>query len=235
MSNPALIRPAARRFLGPFLTVLLAGTVMAGCAADSPSATPGDSESTSSSPATPPTASAPPLVRPTPSKPKSTRTPNPSGEGDGDSEGDNEPATAGGGICSDLGETEVGEVLDGAVSGAAIPGGGCAFTQEDPRAPAANLIEVPFASMAGGMGGAKENAISTVEGDPTDIADLGDEAFVVTGTSFGGTAIQGAGAVRIGDRLISVNLAQSAGMRRGQVRALVLDLLRLTVSAAREH
>lgn len=230
MRNSALHRPVYRHLLGAVVALALAGTALVGCGEDSPDAVADDPTPTAAVSTSPtPTPSATP--RPSPTA-KPTKKPTKPAEGSGDSEGDDEPAAAGGGICTALSEDEVGAILGSTVAGSAIPGGGCAFTPSGPRPPAANLIEVPYADMDGGMDGAKENAISAVEGDPEDVSGIGDQAFVVTGTSFGGTDVQGAGAVRIGDRLISVNVVQSAGLKRAKVRALVLGLLRLAVTEA---
>lgn len=121
-------------------------------------------------------------------------------------------------------------MLGGEITGSAIPGGGCSFNQKSPDPPAATIYDVAFADMSGGMDGAKANATSAVEGEPVDLTGIGDAAFVVTGTSFGGTDLQGAGAVRVGDRLINVQLAQSNGLSRAKVRALVVNLLKLAVA-----
>lgn len=228
MRISALNRFVSCRLVAPVAVLALTGALVTGCGEDEPDAAPTATRTAtvSSSPTATPSASASPKPSAKPS-----RTPKPT-EGDGDGEGDDEPAAAGGGICVNLSEDAVGTVLGGAVTGSAIPGGGCAFAQQRPRPPAATFIEVPFAEMPGGMDGAKQNAISTVEGEPEEVGGIGDEAFVVTGTVFGGTEFQGAGAVRIGDRLISINLDQRAGLGRSKVRGLVLDLLRLAVGLA---
>ena len=48
---------------------------------------------------------------------------------------------------------------------------------------------------------------------------------MVTGGVFGGTEIQGAGAVQIGDRIVVVRVTQHRDMRRPAVRAMVVALL----------
>lgn len=210
--------------------MLVAALALTGCGKDSDgdpaSAASSTSDATPSAGASTPAAPTPKPTR-TPVRPTATPT-----EGSGDAEGDDEPAAAGGGICVDLSEDEVGAALGGPVTGAAIPNGGCAFTQSRPRLPATNFIELSFSQVEGGMDGAKTNATSSVEGDPEDLTGVGEAAFVVTGTSFGGTAIQGSGAVKIGDRLITVELAQSNGLNRAKVRALVVSLLKLAVAEA---
>lgn len=160
-----------------------------------------------------------------------TRTPSQT-EGNGDSEGDDTPATAGGGICSDLEPADVGRILGGASEGAALPGGGCGFTLTAAKGPAATFIEKSVAKTPGGMAGAKTEATSAVEGDPVDVTGVGDAAFVVTGTAFGGSDIQGAGAVRVGNRIINITLAQNTGLSRAEVKAMVIKLLKLAATQA---
>jgi hypothetical protein len=116
------------------------------------------------------------------------------------------------------------------VTGTAIPGGGCTFAQKNSSSPAASFVETSFRATPGGMTGAKNNATSAVEGTPEDLTGIGDAAFVVTGTEFGGDQTQGAGAVHVGNRLISVTLSQSAGLSAPQVRALVVKLLRFAAA-----
>jgi hypothetical protein len=153
-------------------------------------------------------------------------------EGDGDAEGDDTPATAGGGICSDLSSEEVAAVLAGAVTGSALPGGGCGFARSSAKAPGATFVERSLSKTPGGMEGAKSEATSSVEGEPRDLRGIGDAAFVVTGTAFGEPAVQGAGAVRVGNRVIIVNLTQNVGMRAAAVEAMTIKLLRLAADQA---
>ncbi|MCW2753404.1 MAG: hypothetical protein JWQ32_815 [Marmoricola sp.] len=207
--------------------LVLAGTGITGCGSTAPAADPkpGASVTTPSVTATPtPTV---PAVSHTP-----TPTPTRSG-GNGDSTDPHKPATAGGGICSDITDAEVAHVLGGTYTGSAIAGGpGCSFVRANPKAPAATFIETSYAKTTGGMSGAKTDATSSVEGTPVDLAGIGDAAFVVTGTTFGGPYVNGAGAVRIGDRLINVTLDQSTGLGATQVRSLVVALLRLAAGQA---
>jgi len=153
-------------------------------------------------------------------------------EGDGDAEGDDTPATAGGGICGDLEATDVGAILGGTTKGAALPGGGCGFTLTAAKGPSSTFIEKSVAKTPGGMAGAKTEATSSVEGEPQDLSGIGDAAFVVTGTAFGEPAIQGAGAVRIGTRIINVTLTQNTAMSAAAVKAMVVKLLKLAVAKA---
>lgn len=179
----------------------------------------------SASPA-PTTPAATPTPTPTPS-PTVTSTPTDDLGGDGDAEGDDAPATAGGGVCQYVGAEEVGAVLGVTVTGSAIAGQtGCVFTQGGKRGTSITLLD-KSTSAAGGMDGAKTEATSTVEGEPQDLSGIGTAAFVVTGTIFGGTEVQGAGAVQLGTRIISVSLVQHSALAGSKVRALVVDLLEL--------
>jgi len=202
--------------------LLLSGCSEAKDASSDPAATVSTPGDTPTADGTPTTSSPRPAASPTP-----TQT-----EGDGDSEGDDTPATAGGGICSDLSAGDVGSILGGTAKGAALPGGGCGFTRSSSKAPAATFVEKSLAQTPGGMDGAKNEATSSVEGEPQDLSGIGDAAFVVTGTAFGEPAVQGAGAVKIGNRIINVNLTQSSGMTAASVKAMVVKLLKLAAAQA---
>jgi hypothetical protein len=216
------LRPNAAALIA--LTAAAALT-LAGCGtSDEPSSS--DPGTTATTPAGTGTPSRGPLATHTPT-PTPTQT-----EGDGDGEDDNAPATAGGGICSDLSAADVGKVLGGTSKGAALPGGGCGFTQTAAKAPSATFVEKSLAKTPGGMDGAKTEATSSVEGDPQDLTGIGDAAFVVTGTAFGEPAIQGAGAVRVGNRIISINLTQNTGMSAAGVKAMTIKLLKLAAAQA---
>lgn len=223
---------AARLGLATALVGVLAAT--AACGAGSPearseapdTATP-TATATASTPATPATP-----TRATSPKPSRSVTPTTAPGGDGDAEGDDEPATKGGGVCRFVGAEEVGAVLRTAVSGSAVPGEtGCTFTQGGSRGVSVTILDRSVAQV-GGMDGAKDEANSAVEGTPQDVRGIGSAAFVVTGTMFGGPDVNAAGAVRVGNRIISVFLEQRSGMAEGKVRTLEVDLLRLVVREA---
>jgi len=169
-------------------------------------------------------------------KPRKTRTPKPTPTatvdegGSGDSEGDDSPATAGGGVCSNISADQVGDVLGVPVSGSGISGGGCQFEQAGRRGTTVTILD-KSAAQAGGLAGAKQEATSAVEGEPENLSGIGAGAFVVTGTIFGGTDVQGAGAVKVGDRIISAFLVQRSGFPAAKVRTLEINLLELIVHA----
>jgi hypothetical protein len=181
---------------------------------------------------TPTPTTTPTATTPTPaSSATPTPTPSPSAAtgGDGDAEGDNQPSTKGGGICRYVGAQEVGAVLGVALRGAAVPGEtGCKFDQGGNRGMSVTILDRSVAA-AKGMDGAKSEATSAVEGTPQDLSGIGAAAFVVTGGMFGGPDVNAAGAVRIGNRIVSVFLVQRSHLAEGKVRRLEVDLLKLVV------
>lgn len=209
------------------IAIALTGALLAGCGPSDdeadPAGAPTPAASTSAAPG--PTDSGVPTPEPAP-----TETEPPGGSGDG--EEDDKPATAGGGICSDLEAEAVGAVLGGATVGTGLAPRGCEFRQASSRAPSATFVESSAAGASGGMDGAKSNATASVEGEPEDLTGIGSAAFVVTGTVFGGTDVQGAGAVRVGDRLIEITLSQRQGISAATVRSLLVGLLELAADQA---
>jgi hypothetical protein len=203
------------------------------CGGDEPDADTGALGSTADP--TPTTTSATPTKQPT-KQPTKTRTPKPSPTetvdegGSGDGEGDDSPATAGGGVCSDISAGQVGDVLGVLVSGSGISGGGCQFKQAGKSGTTVTILD-KSAARAGGLAGAKQEATSAVEGEPENLSGIGAGAFVVTGTIFGGTDIQAAGAVKVGDRIISAFLVQRSGVPAAKVRTLEINLLELIARA----
>jgi len=170
-----------------------------------------------------------PTHKPKPSKPATTAADE---GGDGDAEGDGSPAVAGGGICRYVGAEEVGAVLGVAVSGTAVTGQtGCKFDQPGKRGMSVTILDKSVAQ-AGGMDGAKSEANSAVEGTPQNLSGIGSAAFVVTGSMFGGPDVNAAGAVRIGNRIISVFLVQRTGLAQAKVRTLEVNLLKLVAKEA---
>jgi hypothetical protein len=151
--------------------------------------------------------------------------------GNGGDDGSRSPSTAGGGVCRHLGASQVGAILGVTVRGAAVPGEtGCTFDQGGSKGTSVTVLDKSIAE-AGGMDGAKQEANSAVEGEPQDLSGIGEAAFVVTGSMFGGPDVNGAGAVQVRGRILSVYLEQHAGLSEAKVRSLELDLLRLVAKA----
>jgi hypothetical protein len=80
------------------------------------------------------------------------------------------------------------------------------------------------------MAGAKSEANSAVEGTPKDLSGIGSAAFVITGAMFGGPDVNAAGAVQLGNRIVTVYLVQHSGLAASRVRSLEVDLLELVVT-----
>lgn len=208
-------------------SAVLALGLLAGCGGSDPAAAPDPAEVTTTAPATQtPAPTVTPAPTSTPATPGATDGPGDQ-VGDGDADQSAGPATAGGGVCGQLSADEVGALLGGTVTGSALGGvPGCTFTQADPRAYAATMT--PAASMAA----ARDDAASAVEGDPENLSGVGTEAFVVTGTMFGGEQLQAIGAVHVGNRVVSVQLNQQKGLARAQVRDRLVALLKLVAREA---
>jgi hypothetical protein len=228
--------PLSGRSLGRLGGIVALGVALGALAACGGSNDPGTGALGSTVGPTPSTPAATPSSTPTHARATRTTSPakptsSPGQGGDGDSVGDNQPATAGGGICRYVGADQVGAVLGVTVSGSAVPGEtGCKFDQGGKRGASVTILDKSTAQ-AGGMDGAKSEATSAVEGTPQDLGGIGSAAFVVTGTMFGGPDTQGAGAVASGGRIISVYLVQRSGMSAATVRTIEVDLLKLVAQA----
>lgn len=203
---------------------VLAG--LTGCGQDDQRATGAPAASDDPAPTT--AATPTPSATATPTK-RATSTPEPT-EGDGDGEGDDAPATAGGGVCGDLSAAAVGDVVGGEVKGAGISGGGCEFRPAARKGISVTVLD-RAAAEAGGMDGARGEATSAVEGEPEEVDGIGAEAFVVTGPMFGSTEHHGAGAVRVGNRIITVFIVQREVLPPARIRAIEVDLLALVARA----
>ena len=182
--------------------------------------------------ASPTTTAVTPTSAPTTKASSPKATPRADG-GDGDADGDKDPSTAGGGVCGHLGSAQVAQVVGlSALRGSAVDGvTGCRFDQGGDHGLSVTVVD-KTAGAAGGMDGAKTEATSAVEGTPQDLAGIGSAAFVVTGTTFGGPDVNAAGAVQVGNRIISVFLVQRSGTPESKVRTFEVNLLELVARAA---
>ncbi len=178
--------------------------------AATPTPTPTPTRSSPASPSRPAT----PATTPAPTKTATVR-------GGGEDTGSGTTKAPKGAVCARVVDRDIATVLGTSVTRSSFSGG-CTFAQSDSAAPTATLEQTRFT----GMQAAHDDVTSAVEGSPQPVS-IGDEAFVVTGTMFGGTDIQGGGAVRLGSRLVKVTVEQHQGLARAKVRRLVVDLLRL--------
>ncbi|MEI5674636.1 MULTISPECIES: hypothetical protein [unclassified Nocardioides] len=131
-------------------------------------------------------------------------------------------------VCSQVSAEDVGEVLGATVTTTEVPGGGCSFHQEDPRAVSASLVATPYDEGSGGMDGTRQGVTSLLDGATAETLDgVGDDAFVAVGTALGGENQQGGGAVLLDGTTVQVSVLQAEDLPADDVRALTVDLLTL--------
>ena len=135
-------------------------------------------------------------------------------------------------ICKKVTEAEVGAIVGGTVTTKEVPGGGCDFSQEDPRAASAGFYSTTYSEANGGFDGAKSGITSTIKGDSKVLQGIGERAFMVVGTATGGSSQQGAGIVKASGNLVQVTVAQSNDSSADDVTAMTTKLLQLVASKA---
>jgi len=135
-------------------------------------------------------------------------------------------------ICSKLTADEVSETLAATVTAEDIPGGGCNFSQENPRAASTAINEVTVGDFAGGFEGVRTGVTSVIEGEVETLDGVGDDAFVVVGPTPGGTAAAGAGAVLLGETVVQITVLQGVDLSDEEVRELTTGMLSLVASKA---
>jgi hypothetical protein len=134
-------------------------------------------------------------------------------------------------ICSLVTTDDMEAVLGASTTLAPVPGGGCSFNQDDPRAASVSLGAMELDEANGGFDGALSGVTALIEGEVVDV-DLGDRAIVVVGPSFGGTSEQGGGLIGLGSTLVQVTVVQASEMSADAVSTLVTDVLALVASQA---
>ncbi len=150
----------------------------------------------------------------------------------GDPGGAVEPAAGGGeavDVCEVVTTEEIDAVLGATTTVDQVPGGGCTFSQDDPRAPSVSLASSADDEATGGFEGATFGVSSVIDGDGEDL-DVGDEAFLVVGPTPGGSASQGGGVVRVGATIVQVTLLQGNDLSAEDVGALTTAVLELVAS-----
>jgi hypothetical protein len=133
--------------------------------------------------------------------------------------------------CKVLGASDVGPVLDATVT-RVVAKGGCRFASEDDPAAASLGISQGELKALGGIDGAKAGIKAVVDGEVEDVPDVGDGAFVVVGTTFGGDTPTGGGAVALGSSLIQITVIPGPDATDEDVRATTVDLLSLIAKKA---
>ncbi|SDD73538.1 hypothetical protein [Nocardioides lianchengensis] len=131
-------------------------------------------------------------------------------------------------VCSLVSAEDVGEVLGATVTTTEVPGGGCSFNQEDPRAVSASIVATPYDEGSGGMDGTRQGVTGVLDGATAEtLGGVGDDAFVAVGTALGGENQQGGGAVLVGGTTVQVSVLQAEDLPADDVRQLTVDLLTL--------
>ncbi|HVK30256.1 MAG TPA: hypothetical protein VM575_18095 [Nocardioides sp.] len=136
-------------------------------------------------------------------------------------------------FCDLLTADQLTEAVGASVTLETDPFGGCAFSQEDPRALSGTLVATELGEGAGGYETYQSGTKGAMDG-PTrhEVPGLGDAAYVDIGTIAGGENLQVAGGVLSGTVIYTLNLAQATGMTEDELVAISETLLKLLVEAA---
>jgi len=133
-------------------------------------------------------------------------------------------------VCGLITVEEVGALVGGTVTMSEVPGGGCQFDQEDPRAPT-----VAFATSTasddtdGTFNEGRVGAFGVLTDATPESPGVGDYSAVASGT-IGGDSQQGVGIVQVGVTIVQVSLIQGNGIDGAQVRAMTTQALTLAAS-----
>jgi hypothetical protein len=135
-------------------------------------------------------------------------------------------------VCAALTPDDLGALLGGVVTVAEIPGGGCNFSQDDPRAPSAAVNQSAVDDFAGGFDALRTGVTGVIDGEVENLDDMGDDAFLVVGPAVGATVSAGAGGLLLGDAMVQVTVLQSVDLSDDDLRVITHDLLHLIADAA---
>ena len=110
------------------------------------------------------------------------------------------------------------------------PGGGCEYSQEDPRAVTVTInalavaAESDYDAARGGATGPMDDPKIT-DGDTP-----GDHSFIGIGTMFGGSNLQGSGGATNGKLIVLTNVVQAQGLPSEEITRLSTALLELAAA-----
>lgn len=108
-----------------------------------------------------------------------------------------------------------------------VPGGGCGFDQEDPRAVSASINALPVAA-ASDYDAARSGATSVMDKpEITDGDSPGDHSFVGVGTWFGSSSLKGSGGATNGKVIVLITVAQAQDLPSEEISRLSTALLEL--------
>lgn len=145
------------------------------------------------------------------------------------SEPTDSPAATTSDICTVVTDDEISGIIGKPVTREEVPGGGCTFNQEDPRATSISLGSDVYDEANGGFDGAVTGMTAQFEGAAgAEVAGVGERAYTKTGTTMGGSNTQGGGLVLVNGVLVQVTLIQGEGLSAAKVTTLLVDTLKLT-------
>jgi hypothetical protein len=134
--------------------------------------------------------------------------------------------------CEVLDPEEVGRLLGTTVE-SVVTGRGCRFANPDDPATTSLGISQGELAAIGGIDGAKAGITAVVDGEVEDVADVGDGAFVVIGSTFGGSTPTGGGAVALGSSLVQITIIPRPDVAEDDVRRIAIGVLTLIAEQAR--
>ncbi len=136
-------------------------------------------------------------------------------------------------VCGSISADEVGSIVGATFTSKVGPFDACEYSQDDARAVSVAIDAQLLADLGGGYDGFKSGTTATLSDSQTvDLDNVGDQAFISTGTFAGGSNTQLQGAVVVGGQLISVNLTQGSGIEGSVLVDQATKLLTLVASKA---
>jgi hypothetical protein len=136
-------------------------------------------------------------------------------------------------FCDLLTAEQVGEAVGATVTVATGPFDACEFKQEDVYEYSGSLGAVIIDNGNGGYDAYKTGGAAALTDPVThDIAGVGEDAFVTTGTFGGGESLQAGGGVLVGGIVYTVNISQAADHTEDEMVAISEKLMTLMVEAA---
>lgn len=123
------------------------------------------------------------------------------------SDGGEPAAEAPADICGTVAADDVGAAMGVTVTAEDVPGGGCSYEQEDPRAASASVSTVPTTDSNGGFEAAVTGAravLTEVEESP--VSGIGDQAIILSGTFSGMGSQATTGLVDLGGYAVLVQV-----------------------------
>jgi hypothetical protein len=131
-------------------------------------------------------------------------------------------------ICDLVTEAEVGAIVNGTVVAEDQPGGGCGFSQDDPRAPSVAFASAQKADTTDGtFNETRYGAFAVLSNATEEEVSAGDRAAIAIGTFGGGESQQGAGIVQVGATTVQVTVTEASGLDAAAVRELTVKSVEL--------